>query len=96
MLLFSSYSPYLLIVLTVMTGVVGTLFFGFRCYKFLAWYKSSKRNIMILAFAVQTALLAISVGSTVVFNTEIYLGKPATIDPQTEVVINSPTFLPPV
>src|ERR687893_365431 len=40
MVLFSQYSTYLLI-LIVLISAVAILFFGFRTYKFLAWFKSS-------------------------------------------------------
>ncbi|MDQ3888118.1 MAG: hypothetical protein M3251_02470, partial [Thermoproteota archaeon] len=52
--LFSQYSTYLLLLIVLISGVA-ILFFGFRTYKFLSWFKSSsnkRHNIMILAFAV--------------------------------------------
>jgi hypothetical protein len=59
MVLFSQYSSYLLI-LILLISAVSILFFGFRAYKFLSWFKSSankRHNIMILAFAVSAILL---------------------------------------
>ncbi|MGA7370191.1 MAG: hypothetical protein WBX01_13775 [Nitrososphaeraceae archaeon] len=61
MVLFSQYSIYLLI-LILLISTVSILFFGFRAYKFLSWFKSSankRHNIMILAFAVSSILLCI-------------------------------------
>jgi hypothetical protein len=60
MVIFSQYSSYLLILILLISSV-SILFFGFRAYKFLSWFKSSankRRNIMILAFAVSSMLLA--------------------------------------
>ncbi len=84
MVLFSQYSTYLLI-LIVLISAVAILFFGFRTYKFLAWFKfsSNKRhNIMILAFAVSSMLLCISVTTTTTLNTKILdFSRPPSIDP---------------
>jgi hypothetical protein len=84
MLLFSQYSSYLLI-LIVLISAVAILFFGFRTYKFLSWFKSSIRkrdNIMILAFAVSSMLLCISVTvSTILDTKELVYSRPPSIDP---------------
>jgi hypothetical protein len=84
MVLFSQYSTYLLI-LIVLISAVAILFFGFRAYKFLSWFKSSVRkrhNIMILAFAVSSMLFAISVTVTTVLDTkELVVSRPPSIDP---------------
>src|SRR6185437_7513135 len=83
MVLFSQYSTYLLI-LIVLISAVAILFFGFRTYKFLSWFKSSvnKRHyIMILAFAVSAILLCISVTISTVFDTkELVYSRPPSID----------------
>jgi hypothetical protein len=61
------------------------MFFGFRTYKFLLWYKSSsskRHNIMILAFAVSSMLFAISMTTTTLLDTKVFLfSRPLTIDP---------------
>jgi hypothetical protein len=84
MVLFSQYSTYLLI-LIVLISAVAILFFGFRTYKFLSWFKSSsnrRHNIMILAFAVSSMLLCISVTTTTTLNTKILdFSRPPSIDP---------------
>jgi hypothetical protein len=84
MVLFSQYSTFLLI-LIVLISAVAILFFGFRTYKFLSWFKSSvnkRHNIMILAFAVSSMLLCISVTVTTVFDTkELVFSRPPSIDP---------------
>src|ERR671914_1301564 len=84
MVLFSQYSTYLLI-LIVLISAVAILFFGFRTYKFLAWFKSSsnkRHNIMILAFAVSSMLLCISMTVTTTLNTKILeFSRPSSIDP---------------
>ncbi|MFL6385191.1 MAG: hypothetical protein ACJ712_09510 [Nitrososphaeraceae archaeon] len=84
MVLFSQYSTYLLI-LIVLISAVAILFFGFRTYKFLSWFKSSsnkRHNIMILAFAVSSMLLCISVTVTTTLNTKILdFSRPPSIDP---------------
>jgi hypothetical protein len=84
MVLFSQYSTYLLI-LIVLISAVAILFFGFRTYKFLSWFKSSvnkRHNIMILAFAVSSMLLCISVTvSTVLDTKELVFSRPPSIDP---------------
>src|SRR4051794_858763 len=84
MVLFSHYSTYLLI-LIVLISAVAILFFGFRTYKFLSWFKSSvnkRHNIMILAFAVSSMLLCISVTiSTVLDIKELVFSRPSSIDP---------------
>jgi hypothetical protein len=84
MVLFSQYSTYLLI-LIVLISAVAILFFGFRTYKFLAWFKSSsnkRHNIMILAFAVSSMLLCISMTVTTTLNTKILdFSRPPSIDP---------------
>src|SRR5689334_21314188 len=84
MVLFSQYSTYLLI-LIVLINAVAILFFGFRTYKFLSWFKSSvnkRHNIMILAFAVSATLLCISVTiSTVLDTKELVFSRPPSIDP---------------
>jgi hypothetical protein len=84
MVLFSQYSTYLLILIVLISGVA-ILFFGFRTYKFLSWFKSSvnrRHNIMILAFAVSAMLLCISMTVTTVLNTKILLfSRPPSIDP---------------
>jgi hypothetical protein len=84
MVLFSQYSTYLLILIVLISGVA-ILFFGFRTYKFLSWFKSSvnkRHNIMILAFAVSSMLLCISVTVTTVFDTkELVFSRPPSIDP---------------
>src|SRR6059036_347496 len=41
MVLFSQYSTHLVILIVLISGVVAILFFGFRTYKFLSWFKSS-------------------------------------------------------
>ena len=84
MVLFSQYSTYLLILIVLISGVA-ILFFGFRTYKFLSWFKSSvnkRHNIMILAFAVSAMLLCISVTvSTVLDTKELVFSRPPSIDP---------------
>jgi hypothetical protein len=84
MVLFSQYSTYLLI-LIVLISAVAILFFGFRTYKFLSWFKSSvnkRHNIMILAFAVSSMLLCISVTVTTALDTkELVFSRPPSIDP---------------
>jgi hypothetical protein len=84
MVLFSQYSTYLLI-LIVLISAVAILFFGFRTYKFLSWFKSSvnkRHNIMILAFAVSSMLLCISVTiSTALDIKELVFSRPPSIDP---------------
>jgi hypothetical protein len=83
MLLLSQYSSYLLI-LIVLISSIAILFFGFRTYKFLSWFKSSvnkRHNIMILAFAVSSILLCISVTISTVFDTkELVYSRPPSID----------------
>jgi hypothetical protein len=85
MMLFSQYSTYLLILIIIISGAVAILFFGFRTYKFLSWFKSSsnkRHNIMILAFAVSAMLLCISVTvSTVLDIKESIVSRPPSIDP---------------
>jgi hypothetical protein len=84
MVLFSQYSTFLLI-LIVLISAVAILFFGFRTYKFLSWFKSSsnkRHNIMILAFAVSSMLFAISVTVTTALDTkELVFSRPPSIDP---------------
>src|SRR5919112_2192891 len=84
MVLFSQYSTSLLI-LIVLISAVAILFFGFRTYKFLSWFKSSvnrRHNIMILAFAVSSMLLCISMTATTALNTKILVfSRPSSIDP---------------
>jgi hypothetical protein len=84
MVLFSQYSTYLLTLIVLISGVA-ILFFGFRTYKFLSWFKSSvnkRHNIMILAFAVSAMLLCISVTiSTVLDTKELVFSRPSSIDP---------------
>ena len=84
MVLFSQYSTYLLI-LIVLISAVAILFFGFRTYKFLSWFKSSvnkRHNIMILAFAVSSMLFCISVTiSTALDTKELVFSRPPSIDP---------------
>jgi len=84
MVLFSQYSTYLLILIVLISGVA-ILFFGFRTYKFLSWFKSSvnkRHNIMILAFAVSSMLLCISVTVSTAFDTkELVFSRPPSIDP---------------
>jgi len=84
MVLFSQYSTYLLILIVLISGVA-ILFFGFRAYKFLSWFKSSvnkRHNIMILAFAVSSMLFCISVTVTTVLDTkELVVSRPPSIDP---------------
>src|SRR6476659_308669 len=84
MVLFSQYSSYLLI-LIVLISSVAILFFGFRTYKFLSWFKSSvnkRHNIMILAFAVSSILFCISVTiSTALDTKELVFSRPPSIDP---------------
>ena len=82
--LFSQYSTFLLILIVLISGVA-ILFFGFRTYKFLSWFKSSvnkRHNIMILAFAVSSMLLCISVTISTAFDTkELVFSRPPSIDP---------------
>jgi hypothetical protein len=84
MVLFSQYSTFLLI-LIVLISAVAILFFGFRTYKFLSWFKSSvdkRHNIMILAFALSSMLLCISVTVTTALDTkELVVSRPPSIDP---------------
>ena len=84
MVLFSQYSTYLLI-LIVLISAVAILFFGFRTYKFLSWFKSSvnkRHNIMILAFAVSSMLLCISTTVAIVLDIkELVVSRPPSIDP---------------
>ena len=84
MVLFSQYSTYLLILIVLISGVA-ILFFGFRTYKFLSWFKSSvnrRHNIMILAFAVSSMLLCISMIETTAINTKVLVfSRPPSIDP---------------
>jgi hypothetical protein len=88
MVLFSQYSTYLLIPLVLISGVIPMLFFGFRSFKFLSWFKSSsnkRQNIMILAFAVSSLLFGISVTTTTALDTRVFLsGRPPSIDPAYE------------
>jgi hypothetical protein len=84
MVLFSQYSTYLLILLLVISAVA-ILFFSFRTYKFLSWFKSSanKRHyIMILAFAVSSMLLCISTTVAITLDIkQLVVSRPPSIDP---------------
>jgi len=84
MVLFSQYNTYLLILIVLISGVA-ILFFGFRTYKFLSWFKSSvnkRHNMMILAFAVSSMLFAISVTITTALDIkELVVSRPPSIDP---------------
>lgn len=84
MVLFSQYSTYLLILIVLISGVA-ILFFGFRTYKFLSWFKSSVKkrdNIMILAFAVSSMLLCISTTVAITLDIkELVVSRPPSIDP---------------
>lgn len=84
MVLFSHYSTYLLILIVLISGVA-ILFFGFRTYKFLSWFKSSvnkRHHIMILAFAVSSMLFCVSVTVTTALDTkELVFARPPSIDP---------------
>ena len=84
MVLFSQYSTYLLILIVLISGVA-ILFFGFRTYKFLSWFKSSvnkRDNIMILAFAVSSMLLCISTTVAITLDIkELVVSRPSSIDP---------------
>jgi hypothetical protein len=84
MVLFSHYSTYLLI-LILLISTVAILFFGFRTYKFLSWFKSSlnkRHNIMILAFAVSSMLLCISTTVAITLDIkELVVSRPPSIDP---------------
>ena len=84
MVLFSHYSTYLLILLLLISAVA-ILFFGFRTYKFLSWFKSSvnrRHNIMILAFAVSSMLLCISTTVAITLDIkELVVSRPPSIDP---------------
>lgn len=84
MVLFSQYSTYLLILLLLISAVA-ILFFGFRTYKFLSWFKSSvnkRDNIMILAFAVSSMLLCISTTVAITLDIkELAVSRPPSIDP---------------
>ena len=84
MVLFSQYSTYLLILLLLISAVA-ILFFGFRTYKFLSWFKSSvnkRHNIMILAFAVSSMLLCISTTVAITLDIkELVVSRPPSIDP---------------
>src|SRR5947208_13330075 len=84
MVLFSQYSTYLLILIVLISGVA-ILFFGVRTYKFFSWFKSSvnkRHNIMILAFAVSSMLLCISVTVSTAFDTkELVFSRTPSIDP---------------
>ena len=84
MVLFSQYSTYLLILIVLISGVA-ILFFGFRTYKFLSWFKSSvnrRHNIMILAFAVSSMLLCISTTVAITLDIkELVVSRPPSIDP---------------
>jgi hypothetical protein len=84
MVLFSQYSTYLLI-LILLISAVAILFFGFRTYKFLSWFKSSVKkrdNIMILAFAVSSMLLCISTTVAITLDIkELVVSRPPSIDP---------------
>jgi hypothetical protein len=84
MVLFSQYSTYLLI-LILLISIVAILFFGFRTYKFLSWFKSSvnkRHNIMILAFAVSSMLLCISTTVAIALDIkELAVSRPPSIDP---------------
>lgn len=84
MVLFSQYSTYLLI-LILLISAVAILFFGFRTYKFLSWFKSSVKkrdNIMILAFAVSSMLLCISTTVAIALDIkELVVSRPPSIDP---------------
>jgi hypothetical protein len=84
MVLFSHYSTYLLILLLLISAVA-ILFFGFRTYKFLSWFKSSVKkrdNIMILAFAVSSMLLCISTTVAITLDIkELVVSRPPSIDP---------------
>ncbi len=84
MVLFSHYSTYLLIILLLISAVA-ILFFGFRTYKFLSWFKSSvkkRHNIMILAFAVSSMLLCISQTVAITLDIkQLVVSRPPSIDP---------------
>jgi hypothetical protein len=84
MVLFSQYSSYLLI-LILLISAVAILFFGFRTYKFLSWFKSSvnrRHYIMILAFAVSSMLLCISTIVAITLDIkELVVSRPPSIDP---------------
>ena len=83
MVLFSHYSTYLLIILLLISAVA-ILFFGFRTYKFLSWFKSSadkRHNIMILAFAVSSMLLCISTTVAITLDIkQLVVSRPPSID----------------
>ncbi len=95
MLTIESYSVWLLIATTILTGSVGCLLFGFRFYKFLSWYKSNKSSMMVLAFTIETFLLTVGMSSTVIINTWSLSERPAAITPQFVVNLDPGTFLSP-
>lgn len=95
MLLFGEYSAYLLIPVVMISGIVAVTFFGFRTFKFLSWHKSSRRNIMILAFAVSSLLFATSATTTTFLDTKILLQKPNTIGGEYRATNNLPSTLSP-
>ena len=84
MVLFSQYSTYLLILLLLISAVA-ILFFAFRTYKFLSWFKLSgnkRHNIMILAFAVSSMLLCISTTVAITLDIkQLVVSRPPSIDP---------------
>jgi hypothetical protein len=84
MVLFSQYSTFLLILLLLISAVA-ILFFAFRTYKFLSWFKLSgnkRHNIMILAFAVSSMLLCISTTVAITLDIkQLVVSRPPSIDP---------------
>ncbi len=95
MALVSGYSSYFLIAITVTSGTTGCLLFGFRFYKFLTWYKSSKGNIMILAFAIATLFYIVAMASTIILNTMTFSHRPI-LSTENKATVEPAKFLTPI
>ena len=79
LILTSHYSVGLLIAAIVISFTLATIIMGLLSYRFLSWYKSSTKNVMVLLYGVTFAVTAMSLGVILVVNTSFILLKPAEI-----------------
>ncbi len=66
MLISSEYYTILMIASTTIGYLLGAVLMGIFSYRFFLWFKFNKRNVLILLFAIATALISFSIAGLII------------------------------
>ncbi len=84
----SQYNLGLFIVAAAIGSIPSIMLTALLGFSLLSWYRSNKQSIVVLLLGVSASIAAIAAVDNAVIITIIFLEKPDTIDPQTQIDFN--------